>query len=64
MLSLKTDPACVLVIWDIGCHHPLQAVLVRTRQCVIVIATCGWHKGSSVRVIDVKDALYERVELP
>ena len=62
--SSKTDPVSVLVILYIGCHQPLQAVLVRMRQCVIVIATCGWHKGSSVRVIDVKDALYERVELP
>ena len=64
VLSLKTDPVCVLVILYIGCHQPLQVVLVRMRQCVIVIAMCGWHKGSSVRVIDVKDALYERVELP
>ena len=63
VLSLKTDRAYVLVILDIGCHHPLEAILVRMRQCVIVIAMCGWHKGSSVCVIDVKDALYERVEL-
>ena len=64
LLSLKYDPIYVLVILHTGCHQALQAVLVRMRQCVIVIAMCGWHKGSSVRVIDVKDALYERVELP
>ena len=62
LLSLNSDPVCVLVFWNIGCHQPLQAVLVRMRQCVIVIAMCGWHKGSSVCVIGVKDALYERVE--
>ena len=52
----------MLVILYIGCHQPLQAVLVRMRQCIIVITMCDWDKGLSVRVIDVKDALYECVE--
>ena len=46
------------------CHQPPQAILVKMRQCITVIVMCGWHKESSVCVIDAKDALYERVELP
>ena len=40
------------------CHQPPRVALMKMSQCLTTITMCGWDKGSSLCIIDIKDALY------